>query len=216
VWDVVCSFQFSRSAYAHPNAELRPIEVHPNLVGVLRLVGVFGPSLFTWRLRAPATMDQTEINDTQEASESENANLDINEENTSGDNLNKIVGEQKFNAPLDEALPAPSVPNSQTGGNECTINKYPDPFIKYHFKFQKADDSFVAGSTCMYWKVELLSPMQDLQYNGNNITRLAGTILRPGMKFFCVLKDELLLQGILILYLGFSLMSRHHWRARCF
>ena len=62
-------------------------------------------------------MDQTEINETQEASESENANLDINEENTSGDNLNKIVGKQKFNAPLDEALPAPSVPNSQTGGN---------------------------------------------------------------------------------------------------
>jgi len=55
-------------------------------------------------LRYSRNMDQTEINDTKEASESENAILDINEENTSGDNLNKIVGEQKLNAPLDEAL----------------------------------------------------------------------------------------------------------------
>ena len=63
----------------------------------------------------PATMDQTEINDIKEALESKNANLDnINEENTSGDSLNKIdnVGEQKFNAPLHEASPAPSFPNS--------------------------------------------------------------------------------------------------------
>ena len=65
---------------------------------VLQLVGVFGPSLFSWQLIAPVTiaMDQTEINDTKEASKSNNANLDINKENTSGDNLNEIVGEQKF------------------------------------------------------------------------------------------------------------------------
>ena len=48
----------------------------------------------------------------------------------------------------------PSVRNSKTGDNEFTINSYPDPSIKYHFRFQKADDSFVAGMTCIYWKVD--------------------------------------------------------------
>ena len=50
------------------------------------------------------------------------------------------------------------------------------------FRFQKADDSFVAGMTCIYWKVVFF--LND----ANNITRLAGTILRPGTKFFMCLK----------------------------
>ena len=68
--------------------------------------------------------------------------------------MNENVGEQKLNSPLYEGPSEPSVRNSKTGGNKFTINNYSDPSIKYHFRFQKADDSFVAGMTCIYWKVD--------------------------------------------------------------
>jgi len=84
--------------------------------------------------------------------------------------LNENVGEQKLNCPLYEGPSEPSVRNSKAGANEFTINNYPDPRIKYHFRFQNADGSFVAGTTCMYWTVDFF------HYDANNITRLAGTI----------------------------------------
>ena len=68
--------------------------------------------------------------------------------------MNENVGEQKLNCPLYEGPSEPSVRNSKAGANEFTINNYPDPRIKYHFRFQKADGSFVAGTTCMYWTVD--------------------------------------------------------------
>jgi hypothetical protein len=66
--------------------------------------------------------------------------------------------------------------------NEST--EFKDPLIFYHFSFQKADDSFVAGSVCMYWRVELTSPMQPLIFNGESIKRPAGTVFRPGDEVF--------------------------------
>ena len=54
--------------------------------------------------------------------------------------MNETVGEQKVNCPLYEGPSEPSVRNFKTGGNEFTINNYPDPSIKY-ISFQKADDS---------------------------------------------------------------------------
>ena len=45
--------------------------------------------------------------------------------------MNETVGEQKVNCPLYEGPSEPSVRNSKTGGNEFTINNYPDPSIKY-------------------------------------------------------------------------------------
>jgi len=64
--------------------------------------------------------------------------------------LNENVGEQKLNCPLYEGPSEPSVRNSKAGANEFTINNYPDPRIKYHFRFQKADGSFVAGTAISF------------------------------------------------------------------
>ena len=84
----------------------------------------------------------------------ENENLNhLNKENTSGDNLNVIVGEQKLNSSLYEGLSEQGICNSKTGGNKFIINNYPEPSIKYHFRFQKTDDTFVAAA-CICWKVD--------------------------------------------------------------
>ena len=56
--------------------------------------------------------------------------------------MNENVGEQKLNCPLYEGPSEPSVRNSKAGANEFTINNYPDPRIKYNFRFQNADGSF--------------------------------------------------------------------------
>ena len=45
--------------------------------------------------------------------------------------MNETVGEKKVNCPLYEGPSEPSVRNFKTGGNEFTINNYPDPLIKY-------------------------------------------------------------------------------------
>jgi hypothetical protein len=137
-------------------------------------------------------MDQSEVH-FAEPLQSEHEHLDhINEEYNSENNINKTV---------DDPL-APNVPKASTGANECPKTKYPDPLIKYHFKFEKADDTFIAGTTCMYWKLELLSPMQDLQYDGINIARPAGTIFRPGDEVFLHSKRRITAEGIKYIIFG--------------
>ena len=103
--------------------------------------------------------------------------------------MNENVGEQKLNCPLYEGPSEPSVRNSKAGANEFTINNYPYPRIKYHFRFQKADGSFVAGTTCMYWTVDFF------HYDTSNITRRAGTIFWPATKSFVSLKRQVIASG---------------------
>ena len=45
--------------------------------------------------------------------------------------MNETVGEQKVSCPLYEGPSEPSARNFKTGGNEVTINNYPDHSIKY-------------------------------------------------------------------------------------
>ena len=103
--------------------------------------------------------------------------------------MNETVGEEKLNSPLYEGPSEPSVRNSKTGGNEFTINNYPGSLTKYHFRFQKADASFVTGMTFMDWKVDFF------HYDTNNIIRLAGTILKPWTKFFVCLQRKITASG---------------------
>ena len=77
-------------------------------------------------------MELMEINDIKEPLVIENANLNhLNKENSAWDNLDETVVEQKLNSPLNEGPSEPSVCNSKTGGNEFTINNYPDPLINF-------------------------------------------------------------------------------------
>ena len=99
--------------------------------------------------------------------------------------MNENVGEQKLNCPLYEGPSEPSVRNSKAGANEFTINNYPDPRIKYHFRFQKANDSFVAGRTCIYWKV-------DFFYKRQQLNQASWNYFEARDEVFCVFKKCLL------------------------
>ena len=94
--------------------------------------------------------------------------------------MNENVGEQKLNCPLYEGPSEPSVRNSKAGANEFTINNYPDPRIKYHFRFQNADGSFVAGTTCMYWTVDFF------HYDANNNPASWNYFLTSNEVFVCL------------------------------
>ena len=71
---------------------------------------------------------------------SENENIENEkEEKKSGEEPNQNFEEQ--NAAHQNEIPKETcVSNSMTGGNQSILKDYPDPLIKYHLKFQKADD----------------------------------------------------------------------------
>jgi len=83
---------------------------------------------------------------------------------------------------LYEGPSEPSICNSKTGDNKFTINNYPHPSIKYHFRFQKADDGFVAGMMCLYWKVDFF--LQQRQQQPGNLELFWG----QGRSIFYVFK----------------------------
>ena len=73
----------------------------------------------------------------------------------------------------------------------------------YFFRFKKADSSFFAGTTCIYWTVDFF------HYDTSNITRRAGTIFWPATKSFVSLKRQVIALG----NTHISPLWRHHWRA---
>ena len=85
---------------------------------------------------------------------------------------------------------------------------FQDALLFYHFNFQKADSCFVAGNVCMNWRLELISPMDPLNFKDKKIFRPAGTVLRPGGKVFVCSTNGLLLWGKPKLYLNFFLAQR--------
>ena len=85
---------------------------------------------------------------------------------------------------------------------------FQDPLCFYHFNFQKPDSCFVAGDVCTYWRLELITQMDPLNFKAENILRPAGTVLRPGDEVFvCSTKRPTALGKTYIIFKIFPCMK---------
>ena len=104
--------------------------------------------------------------------------------------IEPVVGEQKVNCPLYEGPSEPSVRNFKTGGNDFTINNYPDPSIKYiSLDSKRLMIFFFAGTTSIYWTVDFF------HYDTSNKTGRVETIFWPATKSFVSLKRQVIASG---------------------
>ena len=109
-----------------------------------------------------------------------NAENTLENEQSAQKNEEEILGTGMKNIETDTMLETSYILETR----KKPSNQHGDPLTFLNIKFTKADDSFVLGSTCMYWKAELAIDMPDLSFKGSTIIRPAGLILRPGDEIF--------------------------------